>query len=81
MSKYGCCPRYWRGCFSCPEFMRTEIFFCRKANRVRYGVEVVPLEEVRKVRAEMRCTKRTGVCWWRNVQNEAGGRACTEKER
>ena len=34
----------------------------------QYGVEVVPLEEVRKVRAEMRRTERTGVCWWRNVQ-------------
>lgn len=68
MSIYENCPNYWRGCFSCPEFMRTEIFFCRKANMVRYGVEVVPLEEVRKVRAEMRRTERTGVCWWRNVQ-------------
>ncbi len=64
MSKYDCCPRYWRGCFSCPEFMRDQIFFCRKANRVRYGVEVVPVDTERKVKAEMKCMERTGGCWW-----------------
>lgn len=65
MSKYDCCPRYWRGCFDCPEFMRYQIFFCRRANRVRYGVEVVPLEEERTVKASM----RRGAWWNRGFED------------
>ena len=61
MSKYDCCPRYWRGCFSCPEFLRDQIFFCRKANRVRYGSDVVSVDDEREYKAEK---KRTGGCWW-----------------
>jgi len=61
MGKYDVCPHYWRGCFSCPEFMRTEVFFCRRANLARYGAEVVPVEVEREVKAEM---KRVGRCWW-----------------
>lgn len=60
MSIYERCPNYWKGCFSCPEFMRTEIFFCRKANRIRFGVEIVPIEEEKKFKAEK---QRTGGCW------------------
>ena len=65
MSKYDCCPRYWRGCFSCPEFMRDQIFFCRKANRVRYGSDVVSVDDEREYKAEKKRMERTGGCWWK----------------
>lgn len=65
MSIHDNCPNYWRGCFSCPEFMRNQIFFCRRANRVRYGVEVVPVDTERKVKAEMKCMEKAGGCWWK----------------
>lgn len=67
MSKYDCCPRYWRGCFSCPDFMLTEVFFCRRANVARYGVEVVPMETGREVKAGM---KKNSRCWWVNGRKE-----------
>lgn len=44
--------------------MRDQIFFCRRANRVRYGVEVVPVDTEREVKAEMKRTERNGGCWW-----------------
>ena len=37
------CPRYWQGCFVCPDFMPDMIRFCRSWNRAVYGVDVVEL--------------------------------------
>ena len=37
------CPRYWQGCFECPDFMPEMIRFCRVWNRAHYGVDVVDL--------------------------------------
>ena len=64
MSAYDGCPRYWRGCFSCPEFMRSEIFFCRRANRVRYGSDVASVDDEREYKAGMKRMERTGGAWW-----------------
>lgn len=41
--------------------MRDQIFFCRKANRVRYGSDVVSIDDEREYKADK---KRTGGCWW-----------------
>lgn len=36
------CPRYYEGCFKCPDYLGTEeLYFCRKANIARFGVERV----------------------------------------
>lgn len=35
------CPRWWKGCLECPDFMRDRIRFCRKWNLTFCGVEVV----------------------------------------
>lgn len=35
------CPRWWRGCLACREFMADRIRFCRAWNRRIYGVSVV----------------------------------------
>lgn len=38
------CPRYHEGCFKCPDYLGTEaLFFCRKANLERFGVEHMEL--------------------------------------
>ena len=37
------CADWWRGCFTCPEYMPERVRFCRKWNREVYGVDVVSL--------------------------------------
>lgn len=36
------CPRWWKGCLECPDFMRDRVRFCRKWNLAFCGAEVVP---------------------------------------
>ena len=40
------CEGYYRGCFSCPDFMPDKVRFCRKWNRTFNGADVVELEVV-----------------------------------
>lgn len=40
------CPAYWEGCFSCPDFLRDRVRFCRKWNRTFNRVDAVELEVV-----------------------------------
>lgn len=41
------CPRYWKGCFDCPEFDRDAMRFCRKYNAA-YPVIIEIAHEERK---------------------------------
>lgn len=54
------CSNYWRGCFSCPNYLGPEHrYFCRRANRELFGVDIVQDEKKPDVEKQ----KEQGA-WW-----------------
>lgn len=61
------CPAYWEGCFSCPDFLRDRVRFCRKWNLSLNGaveLEIVDREEGASLSQKKPLKEDTGRNWW-----------------
>lgn len=68
------CPRWWRECFSCLDYLGAEhIRFCRAHNRRHHGSEVVALvsEEAGEAVLPRQAPAAQGGAWW-NGRKPAG---------
>lgn len=67
------CPRYYRGCFECPDYLPDKLRFCRAWNRSFHGMDVVTVAMVGEEGAEGKPSRLpeptmpesdTGRGWW-----------------
>ena len=81
------CPRYFRSCFECPDYLPDKLRFCRAWNRAFHGADVVNVAMVGEEGAEGKPSRLpeptmpesdTGRGWWTYGRKKAGASTGSE---